>query len=128
MTTHLSKDVYEKLVGKSIDIKQNKYKNKKIEYDGILWDSKKEMSYYIKFKLMEKSGEISELKRQVKYELQPKYQFKGKSIRQILYIADFTYKKNGIIHVIDVKGYRNEIYKLKKKIFEYKYGIEIEEM
>ena len=55
MTTYLNKEVYEKLVGKSIDIKTNKYKNRKMEYDGILWDSKKERSWYIKLKLMEKN-------------------------------------------------------------------------
>lgn len=128
MTTYLNKETYEKLVGKSIDIKTNKYHNNKIEYDGILFDSKKEMSYWIKFKLMEKSGKISDLKRQVKFILQPSYEFNGKTIRQISYIADFTYIQDKQMHIIDAKGVKTEVYKLKKKMFEYKYGIEIEEL
>ena len=130
MTTYLDKEIYEKLVGKSIDIKTNKYKNQKIEYDGMLFDSKKEYSFYIKFKLMEKSGEIQNLRRQVEYILMDNFVLNGKKYRKTSYIADFVYEQDGETHVIDVKSKvtKTEVYKLKKKIMEYKYGIEIEEV
>ena len=133
MTTKISKEVYEKLVGKSIDIKANKYHNEKVEYDGIVFDSKKEMSYWIKFKLMEKSGEIKNLERQIEYELLPKFELNGKTYRKTVYKCDFRYFSNedNKIHVIDVKSpitAKNKAYQLKKKLMAYKYGIEIEEL
>lgn len=133
MTTHLSKDIYEKLVGKSIDIKTNKYHNEKVEYNGIVFDSKKEMSYWIKFKLMEKSGEIRDLQRQCEYELLPKFELNGKTYRKTVYKCDFRYisAKDDKLHVVDIKSpitAKNKVYQLKKKLMAYKYGIEIEEI
>lgn len=49
-----------------------KYRNKKVEVDGILFDSKKEANRYMELKLLEKAGEITDLKRQVRYELIPR--------------------------------------------------------
>lgn len=124
----ISTETYKRLIINSFNTKQNKYKNKKIVYNGVKFDSKKEYAYYIKLKLLEESNKIQDLKRQVKYELQPSYKFKGKTIRAINYIADFEYIENGVKHIIDTKGFRTEIYKLKKKMFEYKYNLEIEEV
>ena len=80
---------------------------------------------------MERQGLIKNIKLQVKFELQPKYKKNNKTIRAINYIADFTYfdvNKSKII-IVDTKGYRTEVYKLKKKIFEYKYqDLEIKEI
>ena len=125
----ISTETYKRLLNNSISAKENKYKNRKIVYNGIKFDSKKEYAYYIKLKLLEDSGKIQELKRQVKYELQPSYRFKDKTIRSINYIADFEYIQDGVKHIIDVKGSKNmmtETFKIKKKMFEYKYNIEIE--
>lgn len=119
--------------------KQSKYKNKKVVVDGIKFDSKKEGNRYKELKLMEKSGIISDLRLQVKFELQPSYKFNSKTIRAINYIADFVYQINyaDVEHptmlrtktvVEDTKGYRTEVYKLKKKMFEYKYSTEIQEI
>lgn len=125
----LSKETYNKLINNSIDVKQSKYHNKKVYYDGHLFDSQKEKSWYIKFKLMEQSGVISDLKLQVKYELIKTFKLEDKTYRSTNYIADFTYKtKDGKLHVIDVKGIRTDVYKLKKKLMAWKYGIEIEEV
>ena len=49
----------------------SKYKAKKCHYDGITFDSGKEMKRYVQLKLMERAGEISDLKLQVKFELIP---------------------------------------------------------
>lgn len=107
-----------------------KYHNKKVEYDGYTFDSIREKNYYIKLKLLEKAGKIKELELQKEYELQPSFKLNNKTSRKITYRADFTYKtaEDDKLHVIDVKGFRTDVYRLKKKIFEYKYKIEIEEI
>ena len=120
----VSKEVYEKLVGNSIDIKQNKYKNKKVEYDNIKFDSIKEQEHYKLLKLLEKSGIIKELELQKKFELQPSFiDNNGKKQRAITYIADFFYYETvqKIYIAEDVKGYKTDVYKLKKKMFMYQY-------
>jgi hypothetical protein len=106
-----------------------KYGNKRVEVDGIKFDSKKESKRYSQLKLLERANEIKELKMQVPFELQPSFKLNKKTIRAIKYIADFTYiGKDGKLVVEDTKGYRTDVYKLKKKLFEYKYGIEITEL
>lgn len=126
----VNKEVYEKLLGNSIDVKQNKYKNKKVEYKGHKFDSKKEEAYYIKLEILEQRGKIKKLELQKVYELQPSFKINGKTYQKITYKADFSYisVEDNKLHVIDVKGFKTDVYKLKKKMFAYKYGIEIEEV
>lgn len=125
----ISKEVYNKLLNNSITTKQNKYKNKKVQYDEMTFDSKKEYSYYLKYKLMEQAGEIHDLKMQVPFTLIETFKLQNKTYRKTIYKADFTFiDKQGKYHVIDVKGIRTDVYKLKKKLMAWKYGIEIEEV
>lgn len=109
---------------------KNKYHNKKIFFGSVLFDSKKEYNYFWKLKLMEKVGMIKDLKRQVPFELIPTHKINNRTVRKMQYIADFTYitTEDNKLHVVDTKGYRTEVYKLKKKLFEYKYNMEIEEI
>lgn len=124
----VSKEIYSKLLNNSIDYKQSKYKNKKVFYNGIKFDSQKERNYYIKLKLLEDKGKIKDLKLQVKYELQPKFKSGNKNIQAISYIADFTYlDEENKLHIVDTKGVRTDVYKIKKKMMQYK-GLEIEEV
>ena len=106
----------------------NKYRNKKITIDGIEFDSKKEGYRYKELRLLERAGLIKDLKLQVKFELQPSFKLNGKTIRAINYIADFTYIKDGKVVVVDTKGFRTKEYLLKKKLFQYKYGMDIVEV
>lgn len=126
----ISNETYKKLVGNSIDVKQNKYKNKSVEYHGIKFDSKKEMAYYMKLELLEQKGIIKDLELQKSFELQPSFKLNGKTYQKITYRADFSYVsvQDNKIHIVDTKGFRTEVYKLKRKMFSYKYGIEIEEI
>ena len=125
----LSKETYNKLINNSIDVKQSKYHNKKVYYDGHWFDSQKEKSWYIKYKLMEQAGEIKDLKMQVSFTLIETFKLQDKTYRKTIYKADFTYyDKQAKYHVIDVKGMKTDIYKLKKKLMAWKYGIEIEEV
>lgn len=106
----------------------SKYKNKKVMIDNILFDSKKEANYYTYLKMLERASKIKNLELQKKYILQGHFKLNGKTIRAITYIADFVYEDDKGVHVVDTKGYRTEVYKIKKKLFMKKYGIEIEEI
>lgn len=95
----------------------SKYHNNKPIYKGETFDSKKELEYYLLLKDRERRGEIKNLARQTVYEIQPSFKDKdGKTVRAITYKADFSYYDltDEQYHIIDVKGFRTEIYKLKK--------------
>ena len=111
-------------------INRSKYHSKKVIIDGIKFDSKREGEYYQKLKILEKKGLIKDLELQKEYLLQDKFVINGKTRRKIVYKSDFSYvsTEDDKLHVIDVKGFRTDLYKLKKKLFEYKYGVEIEEV
>lgn len=110
----------------------NKYKNKHITIDNINFMSIKEAKRYTELKWLERAGLIRELELQKKFELQPKYiNNNGEHIRAITYVCDFYYYncEDNVYVVEDTKGFRTETYKLKKKIFEYKYPhLKIEEI
>lgn len=111
--------------------KKSKYNNKKctviVETDfgdmEIKFDSKKEKAFFTGslYPLL-KTRFIKDLELQPVFELQPKYKKDGKTIRAIKYIADFkvTYA-DGDVRIYDVKGMRTEIFKLKSKLFHFKY-------
>lgn len=107
----------------------SKYNNAK--YNG--YDSKKEAKRAAELKLLEKAGVISNLQEQVVYELIPaQYRIvngKKKCIeRAIKYIADFQYVENGNTVVEDVKGFRTDVYRIKKKLMLYFHDIQIKEV
>lgn len=108
----------------------SKYHSNKMVVDRIIFDSKKEAMYYLHLKTLLKQGKIKDLELQKEYILQDKFKINGKTQRKISYKADFTYfsLEDNKLHVVDVKGFKTETYKIKKKLFEYKYGIEIEEV
>ena len=130
----LTQKQYEMFINKSIDYKQNKFKNKKIIYDGITFDSIKEKNRYIELKILEKSGLIKDLELQKVFELQPSFKKNDKTYRKITYKSDFYYFDNEKSKYIveDVKAskkFKTKVYKLKKKMFEYKYNdLEIREI
>lgn len=101
-----------------------KYKAKKVIVDGITFDSKKEARRYQELKLLERAGVIKGLVLQPCFLLQEKFKYKDKTERKIKYIADFKYldTKTGKVVVEDVKGYKTDVYKLKRKLFLKKYG------
>ena len=112
---------------------RSKYHSKKVIIDGIKFDSKREGEYYQKLKILEKKGLIKDLELQKEYLLQDKFVINGKTRRKITYRADFAYYdiQEGKQHVVDVKSKftaKEKVYRLKKKLFEYKYGIELEEV
>lgn len=107
---------------------QSKYYNKKVTYDGVMFDSIKEARRYQELRLLLRAGAISELRLQVPYELIPAQYINGKCVeRAVKYIADFVYTENGKEVVEDAKGVRTDTYKIKKKLMLYVYGIRLKE-
>lgn len=101
-----------------------KYGNRKLTApDGQKFDSVKEYHRWGCLRLLERAGTISNLKRQVKYELIPKQTGE----RACNYVADFTYMENGRLVVEDVKGVKTDAYKIKKKLMLWVHGIQIRE-
>ena len=118
-----------------------KYRNKRVEYEGIVFDSLKEKRRYCQLQLWEKHGIISDLRLQVPYELIPaiyedvevqlktKVKIKKKLVqRATTYVADFVYIKDGVTVVEDTKGFRTKEYELKKKMMRAFLGITITEI
>jgi len=100
-----------------------KYNNKKVEVNGILFDSKAERDYYLLCILpLIQSGEIKSVKFHPKYVLLPAFKKNGRKYRAITYFADFeVVYRNGKREVIDVKGVKTKVFMLKRKLFEHKY-------
>ena len=126
-----------------------KYGNKKIDVDGIQFDSKKEARRYCELKLMERAGVISGLELQKEFELIPaqyetyeRYGKKGQRLqdgkrcieKSCVYKSDFAYIKDGQLVVEDVKGYRDPQsagyakFVIKRKLMLHIYGIRVIEI
>jgi hypothetical protein len=107
---------------------------KKAKYSNQItngYHSKKESKRAGILKLLEKAGEIQDLKEQVVFILAPAYYVQGINgkpvcvLREVKYIADFVYIKNGQQIVEDSKGFRTKEYKKKKRLMKSILGIEI---
>lgn len=101
--------------------KRHKYNATKTVVDGYEFDSKKEADRYLKLKLQEHCGFISNLELQPEFILQDGFRKLGQWIRPIKYRADFKYQKDGETVVEDVKGKKTKEYMIKKKMFLKKY-------
>ena len=124
----------------------SKYYNIKTKSsDGIVHDSTKEARRWEQLILLQKAGKITELQRQVTYELIPaqyetyeRYSKSGKKLkdgmhlieRKVEYIADFVYTKadTGETIVEDTKGVMTKDYIIKRKLMLAIHGIRIKEV
>ena len=119
---------------------RSKYGAKKVEYNGMVFESKRECRRYKELEILQQIGAISELRTQVKFVLIPAQRepdtvgkrggiIKGSLIeREVSYIADFVYLENDKTVVEDAKGMRTHEYILKRKMMLYFYGIRIKEV
>ena len=111
----------------------NKFNAQKVIVDGMTFDSKKEALRYEELKLLQRAGAITDLQRQVKFEIIPKCKkLDGTMSRARNYIADFVYRDRGMMVVEDVKGYKGgatyELFKIKKDLMRWVHGIEVREI
>lgn len=110
-----------------MNCKKSKYRNQNTTIDGIVFDSKKEADTYLKLLALRAAGAIEGLARQVAFRC---------FVNGVLictYRADFVYFDvdrfdKDAKHVVDVKGFRTTVYKLKKRLVEAIFGIVIEEL
>lgn len=102
----------------------SKYNAKKVEVDGIKFDSNVEAEYYLHLEEQVDKGEIQGFERQVKMTLQDSFYLEGVKgkIRAITYVVDFKItEKDGSITYIDVKGIETDVFKMKRKMFMNRY-------
>jgi hypothetical protein len=106
-----------------------KYRNKITETADGRFDSEAEHRHWCHLKLRLRAGEISDLRRQVVYELIPSQKRpSGGTERACNYIADFVYQEDGQTVVADVKGFATGEYVLKRKLMLFRHGIEVREI
>lgn len=105
----------------------NKYHAQKTPVGDKVFDSKREADRYVELMIMQNMGVIKGLECQKPYKL-VKGKWRNGRPFSITYKADFVYSLDGEIVVEDVKGYRTEVYKIKKKLMKAIYGIEIQEV
>ena len=103
-------------------MKQSKYKNIKVTRkllngDLVTFDSKKEAKRFDELLLLAKQGIIKNLTLQPEFEILPTVRWNKKTLCKIKYIADFKYEQNENIVVEDVKGFKTDVYQLKKRLF-----------
>ena len=117
------------------------FKPKPIETEYGHFDSRSEYERYLVLLDMERNGAITELKRQVTYELLPQQtkvvrkqlKTKIKDVikiveRPMTYTCDFTYYKDGEYVAEEFKGSKyciDEGVRIKKKLLYYFHGIEL---
>ncbi len=104
--------------------KKTKYRNVPVRdpVDGY-FASRKEYARWRELKLMEKAGDIFNLRRQVIYRLV----VNNEPITK--YVADFVYESYGTTTVVeDAKGIRTDVYKIKARLMKAVLGIEVKEV
>lgn len=120
----------------------HKYGAKPKTVDGIRFASQKEARRYQELRLLEKAGEIVQLRCQVPMLLSVGRAFVGGQAALGKYVADFVYgvpcgtyrgemgetltKHTQVVE--DVKGFKTPLYRWKKKHVEAQYGITIHEI
>lgn len=119
-----------------------KLRAKKVIVDNILFDSLTEKNYYLYLKTLKRKGQVIDIQCHPTFTLQEKYIIveekvvmvndpnfeklkkihKAKTFLEITYSPDFivTYS-DGHIEAIDVKGMETDVFKIKHKMFNYKY-------
>lgn len=104
-------------------IVRNKFNNVKTIYNGIRYDSKREAEKAMELDMLKNGGEVLEWTPHPRYLLIPRYlNSEGKIVRPCYYIPDFWVKyASGAEAVIDIKGFETPEFKLKKKMFNYRY-------
>lgn len=122
---------------------KSKYGNKRVEWHGQTFDSKKELQRWLVLMEAEAKGIISDLERQPQFELIPKVtetyvkhlKTKDKECERtvqlaICYKGDFRYTKDGVAVVEDVKASPHMAaldpkFLIKEKLFRWKFGFSI---
>lgn len=95
----------------------NKFNAEKVTFRGMTFDSRKELKRFLYLQFQEKKGVISQLRRQVKFQIIPPLYVTRTMVhakiteikcslvdRAAYYTCDFLYRENGKIIIEDVKS------------------------
>lgn len=110
---------------------KQKHGNQKITVDGVKFDSQREYRRWHELQCMERQGQISQLQRQVAFELIPAVILDGRKKPVIKYVADFRYFQHEEFVVEDAKSPHlrvNPVYRIKKHLMKHIHNIEIKEV
>lgn len=110
--------------------KPPKYRNRRTtQPDGQTFDSKGEARRHAELSLAERAGAISELRRQVRFELVPAVRLAGakRTSPAIDYVADWTYMEGGRLVIEDFKGAITDVYRMKRHMMKALLGLDIRE-
>ncbi len=104
-------------------VARSKYRAQPTTVDGIRFASQREAQRYSALKMLQRCGAIRDL------ELQPEYPIDVAGQRICRYLADFRYVDlvTGEVVTEDVKGMKTPAYRLKKKLVEALYPVQIRE-
>lgn len=107
-----------------------KYHSRKVTVNGVEFDSHREARRYQDLQMLQRAGEISDLRTQVKYTLIPAQKKPSGGVeRACTYTADFVYRdKSGREIVEDAKGVKTQQYIIRRKLLLYVHGIEVREV
>ena len=104
----------------------NKYNAKKVTIDGITFSSRVEGRYYEHLLDLMHDGVVESFEMQKPYTLLDKFPHPktGKTIRAIKYVPDFeVIYTDGRVEVVDVKGMQTDVFRMKCKLFMFRYQI-----
>lgn len=109
--------------------KRSKYGNRHVIIGSERFDSEKEGRRWLALKALEKGCKISQLERQVVFELAPKVRLHGEKRTRpaIRYIADFRYFDAAKAHLVveDTKGHDTPVSRMKRHLMKTVLGIDV---
>ena len=100
----------------------SKYRAVPTIVDNVRFASKKEARRYSDLKLLIHAKAIKDLV------LQPKFVIDVDGVHVCTYIGDFQYTEGNEVIVEDCKGFKTDVYKLKKKLMKAIFGIDVKEV
>ena len=103
-----------------------KYRNSVVRNVEGKFDSKREYAHWLTLRGMLQTGEISDLERQVRFELAPAAEIEGRTKPALRYFADFTFQRRGKTVVQDVKGIITDAFVIKRHLMKTVHGLDIE--
>lgn len=96
-----------------------KFNAKRTEYAGRTYSSKKEAAYAQRLDVEKATGDVLMWLSQVPFTLKS----------GVRYVVDFAvWRSDGFCYFVDVKGFRTETYKLKKRLVEAEFPVTIVEV
>ena len=112
--------------------KRGKVSHERVTVGGIVFDSQAEAERYRVLRVMENSGQITDLVCHPRWEIIPEQRPEGhRPFRPARYTADFSYIRDGKLVVEDVKSEytrQEEDYILRRKLMLLVHGIYVEEI